>query len=125
MTTPPVIGANIHAGYDDPDETPPSSPPTDPLTCTFAPVIAAAMPPGQRLGCPNDTRRRPCQHHDQTRSSSASSPGPGPTTTTPHPRRSAATARHCFTSSASSTPKGGTGQPATASCVTSSPQDRC
>jgi len=31
MTTPPVIGANIHASYDDPDETSPSSPPADPL----------------------------------------------------------------------------------------------
>src|SRR5450830_115467 len=112
MTTPPVIGANIHASDDDPDETSPSSTPADPLTCAVAPVIAAAMPPEQRLGCPNDTRRRPCLHHDQTRSSSAS--GPGPTTTPPHPRRSAATARHCSTSSASSTPKGGTERPAPA-----------
>ena len=41
MTTPPVIGANINASDDDPDETSPSSPPTNLLTCTFAPVIAA------------------------------------------------------------------------------------
>src|SRR5450830_666647 len=58
MTTPPVIGANIQASDDDPDETSPSSPPADPLTCTFAPVIAAAIPPEQRLRCPNNTRRR-------------------------------------------------------------------
>src|SRR5665647_3247540 len=111
MTTPPVIGANIHAGDDDPDETSPSSTLANSLTCTFVPVIAAAIPLEQRLRCPNDTRRRPCQHHDQTLSSSASSPGPGPTTTTPPHRRSAATARHYSTSSASSTPKGGTGRP--------------
>src|SRR5450830_182556 len=123
MTTPPVIGANIHASDDDPDETSPSSPPANPLTCVFVPVIAAAIPLEQRLRCPNDTRRRPCHHHDQTLSSSASRPGPGPgpgptTTSPPHPRRSAATARRCFTSSASSTPRDGTGRPAPASCIT-------
>src|SRR5450756_1693363 len=44
MTTPPVIGANLDTSDDDPDETSPSSPPTNPLTCTFAPIIAAAIP---------------------------------------------------------------------------------